>query len=61
MKAKLGRPKVAKAKLRAILIQARVSSEENRIINAAMERSKDGRSEWIRKTLIAAAQDMQAA
>ena len=55
MKTKMGRPKVPKAKLREIIIQARVSKEENRIIQAAMEASPDGKGDWIRKALLSAA------
>lgn len=51
----MGRPKVAKAKLRGILVQARISPEENKAISAAMKRAKDSKSEWIRKALLAAA------
>ena len=61
MKSKLGRPKVSKAKLRAILIQARVSPEENKVITAALKRSKDGKSEWVRKALLSAASQEQEA
>lgn len=51
----MGRPKVPKAKLRDILIQARLSPEENRLINAAIARSKEAKSEWVRNALILAA------
>ena len=61
MKAKLGRPKVPKTKLRGILIQARVSQEENKVISAALKRSKDGKSEWVRKALLSAASQEQEA
>lgn len=55
MKAKMGRPKVPKAKLREIIIQARVSKEENRVIQAAMAASPEGKGDWIRKALLSAA------
>jgi hypothetical protein len=55
MKAKMGRPKVPKAKLREIIIQARVSKEENGTIEAAINSSDEGRGDWIRKALLSAA------
>ena len=55
MKAKMGRPKLPKAKVRGILILARISPEENKAISAAIRRSPDGKSEWIRKALLSAA------
>jgi len=51
---KMGRPKLPKAKVRVILMQARVSPEESRAIEAAIKRSGDSKSEWIRKALLAA-------
>lgn len=55
MKTKMGRPKVPKAKLREIIIQARVSKEENSVIQSAIADSLDGRGDWIRKALLSAA------
>ena len=55
MKAKMGRPKVPKAKLREIIVQARVSKEENSAIEAAITKSGEGRGDWIRKALLSAA------
>ena len=55
MKTKMGRPKVPKAKLRGIIVNARLSPEEDRAVLAAVARSKDSKSGWIRKTLLAAA------
>ena len=54
MSKKMGRPKVPKAKLRGILIQARVSPEENKQIQAAIKRASENASEWVRKTLLMA-------
>ena len=48
----MGRPKVPKAKLRGILIQARLSPEENKVINEAIRRSLDNKSDWLRKALL---------
>ena len=61
MKPKIGRPKVKKSKLRAILIQARVSEDENRVIQTALERSKSAKSDWIRQALLRAAEIQEAA
>jgi uncharacterized protein (DUF1778 family) len=55
MKSKMGRPKVAKAKLRGIIVNARLSPEEHRVIQAAVESSADSKSDWIRKALLTAA------
>ena len=55
MSKKMGRPKLAKAKLRGIIVNARLSPEENRVINEAIRRSPDSKSDWIRKALLSAA------
>ena len=55
MKPKMGRPTVPKAKYRGILMQARVSPEESQVINKAIKRSKESKSEWMRKSLLLAA------
>ena len=55
MKPKMGRPKVAKAKLRGIMVNARLSPEESKAIEAAIRRSPDDKSGWIRKALLSAA------
>jgi hypothetical protein len=57
MKAKMGRPKVPKAKLRGILIQARLSSEENKEIQASISKSPHNRSDWIRIALLSSARN----
>jgi DNA replication protein DnaD len=54
MKQKMGRPKVAKAKLRGIMVNARLSPEENEEIQAAIATSSDNKSDWIRKALLLA-------
>ena len=56
MNLKMGRPKVPRAKLRGILVQARLSPAENRAISAAVKRSGASTSDWVRKTLLLAAQ-----
>jgi hypothetical protein len=55
MKAKMGRPKVAKAKKRGIFIVTRVSPEENSVISGAIRRAGQSQSEWARKALLSAA------
>ena len=55
MSKKMGRPKLAKAKLRGIIVNARLSPDENRVINEAIRRSPDNKSDWIRKALLSAA------
>ncbi|HEX3797401.1 MAG TPA: hypothetical protein VH413_01770 [Verrucomicrobiae bacterium] len=52
MKTKMGRPKVSKEKLRGILIQARLSPEENKKIEGAIRASNESKSDWVRKTLL---------
>jgi len=54
-KPKIGRPSVPKAKYRGILMQARVSPEENKAILTAIKQAKDVKSAWIRKALLSAA------
>ena len=53
----MGRPKVPKAKLRGIIVNARLSSEEHKAIIEAIKRSSalKFKSEWIRKALLSAA------
>jgi hypothetical protein len=53
MKTKVGRPKVAKSKRRGVLIQARISPEENKAIQAAI--GNENKSQWIRKALLSVA------
>jgi hypothetical protein len=55
MSAKLGRPRLSKAKAKGVLIGARFSPEEARRVNSAANQFEKGKSEWIRKTLISAA------
>jgi len=52
---KIGRPTIPKAKYRGILMQARVSPDENKAIIAAIKWAGDSKSEWIRKALLSAA------
>jgi hypothetical protein len=55
MSKKMGRPKVPKAQYRGILIQARLSPEENKEIRAAIAKSPGKKSEWIRSALLSTA------
>jgi len=63
MKAKMGRPKLPKAKVRAIIVQARLSPEEYKTVDAAVKRAGDSvsESEWVRQTLLSGAQGDKAA
>lgn len=54
---KIGRPTVPKAKYKGILMQARVSQEENRVIQAAIAKSPHSKSEWIRNALLLTAKN----
>jgi hypothetical protein len=56
MSKKMGRPKVPKAKLRDILVQARFSREEYQRIRAPIENASESKSEWIRKALLSVAE-----
>jgi len=55
MSKKMGRPKVPKSKYRGILIQARLSPEENKEIQAAIAKSPHKKSEWVRQALLSTA------
>jgi len=52
MKPKMGRPKLPKSKVRAVLVQARLSPEENKAIAEAVKRAKASKSDWIREALL---------
>jgi len=57
MKAKkLGRPKLAKGEAKGVLIGARFAPDEAKRVQAAVKQSGLGKSEWIRNTLLQAAQ-----
>jgi hypothetical protein len=53
MKPKLGRPK--QDVIREVLIGARFTPAEAKIIGCAVKQSKKVKSDWIRETLLAAA------
>lgn len=57
MKAKkLGRPSVPKAEYKGVLIGARFNPGESKQVHAAIKLSGLEKSDWIRKTLLDAAQ-----
>jgi len=53
----MGRPKLLKAEAKGILIGARFSSQEAKTVNAVANRYVHGKSEWIRKKLLEAAEN----
>jgi hypothetical protein len=53
---KVGRPKVKKAEFKGILIGARFAPDEAKTVQEAVKRSKQGKSAWIRKALLQAAE-----
>jgi hypothetical protein len=55
MKSKMGRPKLPKGEVKDILIGAKFASDEAVRVETAVKRSGYGKSEWIRKALLAAA------
>jgi hypothetical protein len=56
MKNKRGRPKLAKNKAKGILVAARFSPEEVKTVEQAIARARKNKSEWVRATLLSAAQ-----
>lgn len=56
MKIKMGRPKLPKGESKDILIGARFSLAESKLVDAAVKHSGQGKSEWIREKLLTAAQ-----
>jgi hypothetical protein len=56
MKNKIGRPKLKKAEFKGILIGARFSPDESKTVHDVVKRSGLGKSQWIRKTLLSAAE-----
>lgn len=52
---KMGRPKLAKAKAKGVLIAARFAPEEARRVEQAARRAGKGKSAWVRETLLAGA------
>jgi len=61
MKPKMGRPKVPKSKLRGIIVNARLSPEEDKELQAAIAKSPHNKSEWIRQALLSTARNCKQA
>jgi hypothetical protein len=55
MKKKMGRPTLPKGETKDTLIGARFTPDETRDVNAAVKRSGQVKSDWIRKALLSAA------
>ena len=51
----MGRPKLPKGEIKGVLIGARFSPPEAKIVTDAVRRAKKVKSEWVRTTLISAA------
>ena len=58
MKTKMGRPKLPKGEAKGVLIGARFSPDESRRVHDAVKRSKLVKSDWVRKHLLQAADDV---
>lgn len=57
MKAKkLGRPRIAKSEFKGVLIGARFKAVEAKQVHDAIKLSGQEKSDWIRKTLLGAAE-----
>jgi hypothetical protein len=57
MKSKMGRPKLPKGEVKDVLLGAKFAPDEAKQVHAAVKRENIGKSEWIRKTLLSAAQE----
>ena len=55
MKKKMGRPALPKGETKDTLIGARFTPDETQAVNAAVKRSGQVKSAWIRKALLSAA------
>jgi len=55
MKPKMGRPKLPKGEVKDVLLGAKFAPDEAKQVHAAVKRENMGKSEWIRKTLLSAA------
>lgn len=54
MKNKMGRPQLVAGENKSVLIGARFSPHEAKQVKSAAKRAKQGKSEWVRTTLLAA-------
>ena len=59
MKSKMGRPKLPKGEVKGVLLGAKFAPEEAKLVETAVKRAGQGKSEWIRKTLLSAANDVK--
>jgi len=50
-----GRPKLKKADFKGVLIGARFAPDEAKEVETAAKRAKQGKSQWVRNSLLAAA------
>ena len=48
----MGRPALAKSEYKGVLIGARFAPDESKIVHDYIKRSKQVKSDWIRKTLL---------
>ena len=55
MRKKVGRPKLTKAEAKGVLIGARFSPPEAKLVIEAVKRARKVKSEWVRSCLLAAA------
>lgn len=58
---KMGRPKLPKSKLRDVLVQARFSQEEYKVVEHAVKKAGATESDWVRKALLSVASAGRAA
>ena len=52
----MGRPRLSEKSAKDVLIGARFGKEEAKKVEKAVERAKVGKSEWVRATLLLAAE-----
>jgi uncharacterized protein (DUF1778 family) len=60
MPRKPGRPRVPKSKSRHVLLAVRLSREESSLLERALEKVSESKSEWIRNALLAEAKKLAA-
>jgi hypothetical protein len=56
MKKRVGRPRIGTANAKGVVFAARFTPVETKQLNAAIRQAGQGKSEWIRKALLSAAQ-----
>ena len=60
MSAKMGRPKLPKGEAKGVLIGARFSPPEAKIVTDAVRRAKLVKSEWVRTVLLSASKQRES-